>query len=117
MNESKSTSFSFLFPEEINDSSIKAKFSSVVAELFLFSKDVDQKMQILLDKTEFWRENVEKQIIEQYNIREEIITLDVRGQIFKTPKISLVNRFGTYLHALVCSPNSIPASNGELHSV
>lgn len=116
MNESKSTRCSFIFPEEIHDPFIKAKFSSVVAELFLFTKDIDQKMQVLQDKIELWRENNQKQIIQQYNLREDVITLDVRGQKFTTPKAALVNRFGSYLHALVCSPHSFPASNGELYA-
>lgn len=114
MNESKSTRFSFVFPEEINESSIKDKFSSIVAELFWFSKDVDQKMQVLREKIEFWRENIQKQIVQQYNLRDDVINLDVRGRIFTAPKVALVNRFGSYFHALLCSPNSCPAANGRL---
>ena len=114
MDDGRSISFSFVFPEEINEPFIKYKFSSIVSELFSFSKDVDRKMQILKEKTEFWRENIQSDITDQYNLRENIINLDVRGRLFISPKAALVNRFGSYLHALVCSPNSSPASHGKL---
>lgn len=100
--------------DRFKDESVRDIFERSVKALFTFCKRVEEKILEVRERESKWIELQQSWKKYDESSHPSEIIMDVRGTSFKAPWNTLTRTFGTYLHAMACSPLSEPFPDGTI---